>query len=81
MIVLYNHLLLYVHNDQKIYDQMKAILFRLISREDYQQIKEKNFLRVGILLENHVLSDNMNKEEQKIMSNIEQFDPNHQNNE
>ena len=33
------------------------------------------------LLENHVLIDNMDKEEVMIMNNIVLFDPNHLNNE
>jgi len=33
------------------------------------------------LLEIHVLIDNMDKEEVKLMNNIVQYDPNHRNNE
>jgi hypothetical protein len=36
---------------------------------------------IFIVLENHVLIDNMDKEEELIVNNIALFDPNHQNNE
>lgn len=78
MIVLYYHWLLYVHNGQKIYVQMKAILFRLGSEEEEEM--SNHFLdQVVTLLENHELIDSMGRAKEMIKNNIVLFDPNHPN--
>ena len=83
MIVLYYHWLLCVHNDQKIYVQMKAILSRLASAEGEEEEEMIiHFLdRVVTLLENRESIDSMDRAEETIRNNIVLFDPNHPNSE
>ena len=80
-IVLSDHLLPNVHIDQKTYDQMLTILFRLTSSKKNEHFFDKFLFFSFVLREIRESIENTAKVTTSLMNNIELFGPIRLNNE